>query len=96
MSQETLGEEIGVSFQQIQKYESGYTRVSCSRLWMISQAQQTPIGYYFGFRSPHDSDQLDSEAIRFLLVFERLPEPQRKAVRLLMFTMAHSTESDPP
>jgi transcriptional regulator with XRE-family HTH domain len=38
MSQEKLGKETGVSFQQVQKYENGHNRVSASRLWGIARA----------------------------------------------------------
>ena len=37
VSQERLGESLGVTFQQIQKYEKGSNRVSASRLWQISE-----------------------------------------------------------
>ncbi len=42
-SQEVLASGIGVKFQQVQKYEAGKNRVSCSRLWEISQALDIPI-----------------------------------------------------
>ena len=47
MSQETLGGQIGVSFQQIQKYEKGSNRVSASRLWRIGKALGAPVQDFF-------------------------------------------------
>lgn len=47
ISQEQLASEIGVTFQQVQKYESGYNRVSASRLYDIAQVLNTPIAYFF-------------------------------------------------
>ena len=47
MSQEKLGESLGITFQQIQKYEKGTNRVSCSRLYEISQILDVPITYFF-------------------------------------------------
>jgi|HubBroStandDraft_2_1064218.scaffolds.fasta_scaffold118154_2 transcriptional regulator with XRE-family HTH domain len=47
MSQERFGRELGVSFQQIQKYEKGSNRVSAARLYEICQVLQTPIGSMF-------------------------------------------------
>ena len=47
MSQEKLAEELGVTFQQVQKYETGYNRVSASRLWDISQVLNTPVAYFY-------------------------------------------------
>lgn len=47
MTQEGLGEAVGLTFQQIQKYENGDNRVSASRLYAISQALDVPIHYFF-------------------------------------------------
>ena len=47
MSQEKFAEVLGVTFQQIQKYESGRNRVSASRLWDISQVLKTPISFFY-------------------------------------------------
>ena len=48
MSQEQLGAELNITFQQVQKYERGANRVSAPRLWDISQILDAPIGYFFG------------------------------------------------
>ena len=47
MSQEKLGEFLGISFQQVQKYEKGMNRVSISRLHQIAQALDTPVSYFY-------------------------------------------------
>ena len=47
MSQEQLGVELSITFQQVQKYERGANRVSASRLWDISQILDLPITYFF-------------------------------------------------
>ena len=47
MSQEQLGAERNITFQQVQKYERSAKRVSASRLWDISQILDAPIGYFF-------------------------------------------------
>ncbi len=47
MSQEKLGNALGISFQQVQKYEIGINRVSASRLWNIAKALEVDIGYFF-------------------------------------------------
>jgi transcriptional regulator with XRE-family HTH domain len=48
ISQEKLGEALGVSFQQIQKYEKGINRVSASSLKTISEFLGTHTGYFYG------------------------------------------------
>ncbi|MHB2266676.1 helix-turn-helix domain-containing protein [Aliihoeflea sp. PC F10.4] len=47
MSQEKLGEMLGITFQQIQKYEKGTNRVGASRLQAISSHLNVPVAYFF-------------------------------------------------
>ena len=47
MSQEQLGTELNITFQQVQKYERGANRVSASRLWDIGQILDAPLNYFF-------------------------------------------------
>ena len=48
MSQEKLGESLGLTFQQVQKYEKGTNRIGASRLQQISQILQVPVSFFFG------------------------------------------------
>ena len=47
MSQGKLGEILGVTFQQVQKYERGANRVGASRLWKLSQVLDVPVTFFF-------------------------------------------------
>jgi transcriptional regulator with XRE-family HTH domain len=47
LSQQDLASEIGVRFQQVQKYETGSNRVSASRLWMIAQVLKVNVEFFF-------------------------------------------------
>lgn len=47
MTQQQLAEQVGIKFQQIQKYETGANRVSASRLWDISEALDVPVSFFF-------------------------------------------------
>ncbi len=47
MSQTTLGDTIGVTFQQVQKYEKGTNRISGSRLFALSRVLDVPIQFFF-------------------------------------------------
>jgi len=47
ISQERLAESIGLTFQQVQKYERAANRVSASKLWEMSRALSTSIGYFY-------------------------------------------------
>lgn len=47
LSQGALGEKLGVTFQQVQKYESGANRIGGSRLWDISGILEVPVSHFF-------------------------------------------------
>jgi transcriptional regulator with XRE-family HTH domain len=47
MSQEKLGEAIGLTFQQVQKYERGANRVGSSRLFDLARVLDVPVAYFF-------------------------------------------------
>jgi transcriptional regulator with XRE-family HTH domain len=47
MSQEKLGDKLGITFQQVQKYEKGTNRVSASRLQAMSDILQVPVPFFF-------------------------------------------------
>ena len=47
MSQEKLGDALGLTFQQVQKYEKGTNRIGASRLQHISQILQVPVSFFF-------------------------------------------------
>ncbi len=66
MTQQQLGEVVGIKFQQIQKYETGMNRVSASRLWDIAAALEVPINFFF--------EGLDEEAV----AMEEMMEPQQR------------------
>ena len=66
MSQERLGKEIGVSFQQVQKYENGTNRIGAGRLAEISKVLDVPVAYFFTEGSAAgatDSEKVDARAI---------------------------------
>src|SRR3954453_1907785 len=58
MSQEKLGEALGLTFQQVQKYERGVNRVGASRLFDLSRVLDVPISFFF-------DDMPDSLAANF-------------------------------
>ncbi|KAA5605451.1 helix-turn-helix transcriptional regulator [Roseospira marina] len=47
MSQDTMSRALGVSFQQVQKYERGTNRISASRLFDVARVLNVPIGFFF-------------------------------------------------
>lgn len=59
LSQTALAQNIGVSFQQVQKYESGRNRISSSRLSEIAAALDVPMTYFFKGVTADASRQID-------------------------------------
>src|SRR3954463_10029808 len=55
MSQEKLGEAIGLTFQQVQKYERGANRIGASRLFDLSRVLDVPVSFFFD-DMPQDQD----------------------------------------
>jgi transcriptional regulator with XRE-family HTH domain len=77
MSQEKLAEKLGLTFQQVQKYERGANRVSASKLYQAAQALQAPISYFFeGLAEPgvETGTAPDPTAERAVSAFLTTPE----------------------
>ncbi len=81
LTQEGLAEKLGISFQQIQKYENGTNRVSASRLWAIAGVLRLPITYFYdGQNETHPSEKpeqnthLPDNAIRVARLLNDMPE----------------------
>jgi transcriptional regulator with XRE-family HTH domain len=74
-SQEQLADALGLTFQQVQKYERGANRVSASKLFGISRCLEVEVGYFFEqlgdpSASPRPSPALDGQVSDFLLTAE--------------------------
>lgn len=57
MSQEKLGEALGLTFQQVQKYERGTNRIGASRLFDLSRVLDVPIDFFYDDMPPEVADQ---------------------------------------
>lgn len=87
-TQQQLADQVGIKFQQIQKYETGMNRVSASRLWDIAAALGVDVAFFFegleGNLISKDhagmpSDILsDKEALDLLRSYYAIPENQRR------------------
>lgn len=62
MSQDRLGRLLGLTFQQIQKYEKGANRIGAGRLFAIAQVLDTPVQYFFDELPPEARASLPSTA----------------------------------
>ena len=105
MSQTELADRIGVTFQQVQKYEKGVNRIGAGRLQRISEALEVPISFFFGGQAGRVSarDGSDAESIfgfmqtsgsvRIVKAFHKIKS--RKA-RQLLVEMAEELADERP
>jgi len=73
ISQERLAEELGLTFQQVQKYERGANRVSASKLYAIAKSLNVPVSFFFDGLSDAD-DRPDAEASTSLSALLESPD----------------------
>lgn len=88
MTQQQLADQVGIKFQQIQKYETGMNRVSASRLWDISEVLGVSIAFFFeglegtntqGTTAVVEGDMMaDKEALELVRSYYAIPEAQRR------------------
>ena len=90
MTQQQLAENVGIKFQQIQKYETGMNRVSASRLWDIAGSLSVPVSFFFdglgegtvaepSAQADVPFDILkDKEALELVRSYYAIPETQRR------------------
>lgn len=101
MSQTELADRIGVSFQQVQKYEKGLNRVGAGRLTKIAEVLEIPVRAFFETGSHAGTERHEADvaspldmlaepgAVRVLRAFTKLPEgPLRRSVLDLLERMA--------
>lgn len=89
MSQSELAKACEeITFQQVQKYESGHNRVSASRLVQIAAALGQPITFFFeGLPDYPVRDGYDSESLDIVRLFNRLSSDQQAHLKALMAAM---------
>src|ERR1700722_3677384 len=76
MSQEKLGNAIGLTFQQVQKYERGANRIGASRLYDLSHVLDVPVSYFFEEMPSVGSERNQSVAPSSVEPFD--PDPMAK------------------
>lgn len=109
MSQEKLGERLGLTFQQVQKYEKGTNRIGASRLQQISDILTVPVSYFFegapalqpgggGFSEGSSTYVVDflstTEGLQLNKAFTRINDPKvRRKVVELVKALAGEEEA---
>jgi transcriptional regulator with XRE-family HTH domain len=94
-SQERLADFLGLTFQQVQKYERGMNRVSASRLYEISQAFDVPIPWFFEGVVTNPSDFVDWTQDAAVMEMVRLLTTFTSEQRARLVSLLRSFEPDP-
>jgi transcriptional regulator with XRE-family HTH domain len=109
MSQEKLGEHLGLTFQQIQKYEKGINRIGASRLFDLSRVLAVPVQFFYEELPVSDgaggfAEQPEGYAVEFLSsreglelnkAFARITDPRvRRSIVELVRSFAGEADSD--
>ena len=104
LSQDQLASAIGLSFQQIQKYERGVNRIGASRLYEMGKALNAPISYFFedfddaGLAESKDSfyeadPVLKRETLELMRAYHQIKDPkERKKVLKLVKGIAEASQ----
>ena len=87
LTQEQLAEALGVSYQQIQKYETGANRISAGRIFQISRKLDVTVGYFFegldtdqeGPATPLEHGGRQRSAIELVRKFAQIRDPEVRA-----------------
>ena len=87
MSQERLAEILGVTFQQVQKYEKGVNRIAASRLFDISSALDMPVSRFFDGLVPARGGGVAEEANEYL--HDALATPEGMQLMALYASIAN-------
>lgn len=95
LSQEKLGEAVGLTFQQIQKYERGANRIGASRLFQFAQVLQVPIGFFFEDMEPLDKSGAGAHPGLAEQPQEAISEDPLKKRETLELVRAYYKISDP-
>ena len=102
MSQEKLGNALGVTFQQVQKYERGSNRVGASRLWRLAQVLDVPVSFFYEGLGENGPTSSFAEGDQTPIVYDFINSPdgvalasavakiKNKAVRRQILELARS------
>jgi transcriptional regulator with XRE-family HTH domain len=83
LSQEKLGEAIGLTFQQVQKYERGANRIGASRLYELSRVLDVPVSFFFDDTDPVRAPAMGGFAASPAEAFESDPLRKPETIELV-------------
>ncbi|MEL6830092.1 MAG: helix-turn-helix transcriptional regulator [Pseudomonadota bacterium] len=108
LTQEQLGERLGLTFQQVQKYEKGVNRISAGRLFEMASQLSVPIGYFYEGADEVVSSQLavqesaeapelpliDAQSMELIAAFQKIKDPDLRRSLLNTIRAAASASAN--
>ncbi len=103
LTRSDLGDATGVKFQQIQKYESGTNRISCSKKWLIAEVLRVPVADFFSDLIPTQMPLKSAETkglseffqdpamFSLCTAFEKLSEQKKTAFMGLLLAVSRGS-----
>ncbi len=92
LSQDDLGKLLGLTFQQVQKYEKGWNRISASKLWELTHILGVPVSWFFeGIDEkgvPEDSTMVKRETLQLVRYFDACPKETQESLMHLFHSVA--------
>lgn len=92
VTQEQLGEAIGVAFQQVQKYEIGSNRITALALWRVAKFLDVPLEEFLPSPESGTRAALTRDALRIAEAADRLPAPLKFALMAIVERMVRNGE----
>jgi len=105
MSQQKVAAALGLTFQQIQKYERGANRIGASRLYQISQILDVPVSFFFdeipepqteentADQAPAPTNLADRKSLEFMKDWTHLSPQQKSAVHKVVKSMSFESKA---
>ncbi|WP_341914591.1 helix-turn-helix domain-containing protein [Ferrovibrio terrae] len=92
LSQSTLGGKVGISFQQVQKYEKGFNRIGASRMQQFAEILNVAPSFFFGEGAHAGSElpMLTADELSVIRDYRAIPVRMRPQVRGLLSAMGSS------
>ncbi|MGE5514605.1 MAG: helix-turn-helix domain-containing protein [Bacteroidota bacterium] len=100
LSQAQLADAVGLTYQQVQKYERGINRISASMLHHFAEALTVPVGFFFDDMAaaaprpfPHNDERAERQIMEMVRHWSAIPDDLRRPVYDLIKAMARGEQA---
>ena len=101
LTQKNLAEALGLTFQQVQKYEKGSNRISASTLLKVADYVDEPLSSFFTGTQPalnnkiENPENINREFYELFAIFQKIPDKDvKKSLKTLLYRMTENIDED--